>query len=157
MGGGDSRLVDQLVARGIRCVTVVDIAAAALSRARHRLPHAPVTWIEADVAGMGWTADPADLWHDRAVFHFLTDRADRARYVERLTRTLKPGGQAVIATFALEGPPKCSGLQVVRYAPEGLAAELGASFRLQETVREAHRTPGGTTQEFWYSRFGRVT
>ena len=109
------------------------------------------------MTGEGWTADPVDVWHDRAVFHFLTDPADRARYVERVSRTVKPGGQAVIATFALEGPPKCSGLQVVRYAPEGLAAELGASFRLEEATREAHLTPGGITQEFWYSRFVRVT
>jgi SAM-dependent methyltransferase len=151
VGGGDSRLVDRLVARGIECITVVDISGIALRRAQNRLPNAPITWIEADVAGE-WSVAPADFWHDRAVFHFLTDAADRASYVEHLKKNLKPGGQAIIATFALDGPPKCSGLPVVRYSPETLAAELGASFHLEETTRETHPTPFGNTQEFWYSR-----
>jgi SAM-dependent methyltransferase len=142
VGGGDSRLVDHLVARGLRCVTVVDISGVALSRAMERLPGAPVTWIEADVAGE-WSAPPVDLWHDRAVFHFLADAADRARYVEHLRRILKSGGQAIIATFALDGPPKCSGLPVVRYSPETLSAELGPEFRLDETLRDEHHTPRG--------------
>lgn len=147
--------MDRLVARGIECITVVDISGAALRRTQNRLPEAPITWIEADVAGE-WNATPADLWHDRAVFHFLTDPADRARYVKHLKNTLKPGGQVVIATFALEGPPKCSGLPVVRYSPESIAAELGDSFRLLETAPEAHSTPFGSTQEFWYSRLKRT-
>jgi SAM-dependent methyltransferase len=147
--------VDRLVARGVECITVVDISGAALQRARTRLPDAGITWIESDVAGE-WNAAPADLWHDRAVFHFLTDPADRARYVEHLKNILKPGGQVVIATFALEGPPRCSGLPVVRYSPETLAAELGDSFRLLETAPEAHPTPLGNIQEFWYSRLKRV-
>jgi SAM-dependent methyltransferase len=145
-----------LVARGIECLTVVDISGAALRRAQARLPNAPVTWIEADVT-REWSVAPVDLWHDRAVFHFLTDATDRARYVEHLKSTLKPGGQAIIATFALEGPPTCSGLPVVRYSPDGLAAEFGASFSLEETLRETHPTPFGSTQEFWYSRLRRVT
>lgn len=148
--------MDGLVARGIACVTVVDISGAALHRARSRLPHAAVNWIEADVTGPHWNAVPADLWHDRAVFHFLTDPADRARYVARLEETLNSGGQVIIATFAPDGPPTCSGLPVVRYSPEALAAELGASFSLQEAVREVHTTPSGSTQEFWYSRLARV-
>ena len=156
VGGGDSRLVDRLVDRGVECLTVLDISAAALRRARARLPNAPVTWIEADVAGV-WSVVPVDFWHDRAVFHFLTDSEDRARYVEHLKGSLKPGGQAIISTFALEGPPKCSGLPVVRYSPQDLAAELGASFRLEETARETHPTPFGSTQEFWYTRLSLVT
>ena len=144
--------MDRLVDRGLACLTVVDISGAALQRARTRLPDAPVTWIEADVTG-DWNVPRVDFWHDRAVFHFLTDASDRARYVERLTHALNPGGQAIIATFALEGPPKCSGLPVMRYSPETLAAELGAAFRLEDTARETHATPLGGTQEFWYSRF----
>jgi methyltransferase family protein len=151
IGGGASRLVDRLLDRGVRCLTVLDISGAALARAWSRLPDAPVTWIEADVTGP-WTAVPADLWHDRAVFHFLTEPADRARYLDRLTEVLKPAGQAVIATFALEGPPRCSGLPVVRYSPDTLAAELGTSFQLEDAMRESHATPAGGTQEFWYCR-----
>ena len=156
MGGGDSRLVDGLVARGLACLTVVDISGAALRRARSRLPAAAVNWIEADVTAAHWRTVPADLWHDRAVFHFLTDAADRARYIERLEETLKRDGQVIIATFAPEGPPKCSGLPVVRYSPDALEAELSASFSLQEAVREVHTTPSGSTQQFWYSRLARV-
>src|SRR5262249_12672619 len=102
------------------------------------------------------TAAPVDLWHDRAVFHFLTAASDRARYISRLREILKPGGQAVMATFALEGPPKCSGLPVGRYSPALLVAELGACVVLEETARETHETPIGRTQEFWYSRLRRV-
>ena len=152
IGGGDSRLVDHLIGREIRCVTVVDISGAALRRAAERLPGASVRWIEADVTGL-WTAPPVDLWHDRAAFHFLTDAAERVRYVEHLTNILKPGGQAIIATFALDGPPKCSGLDVVRYSPETLAAELGPTFRLVDTLTDEHHTPMGGVQLFHYSRF----
>jgi hypothetical protein len=144
--------VDYLLGRGVRCVTVLDISGAALRRAQDRLPGAPVRWIQSDVAG-DWSAAPADFWHDRAVFHFLTDAADRARYKEHLTAILKPGGQAIIATFALEGPHKCSGLPVVRYSGEALAAELGSEFRLVEAVQELHHTPTGVVQPFCYSRF----
>ena len=154
VGGGDSRLVDHLIARGLRCVTVVDISRAALERAKQRLTDAPVTWIEADVAGQ-WSAVPVDFWHDRAVFHFLTDAADRARYVEQLRRMLKPGGQAIIATFALDGPEQCSGLPVVRYSGETLVRELGPEFRLVQTIAETHRTPTGGAQAFLYNRFSR--
>lgn len=155
IGGGDSRLVDHLLARGVRCVTVVDISGAALRRAAERLPGSPVNWIEADVTG-DWTAPPVDLWHDRAAFHFLTGISDRARYVEHLTGILKPGGQAILATFAPDGPAKCSGLPVVRYSADTLAAELGPTFHLVETLREEHHTPGGGAQRFGYHRFMRM-
>jgi hypothetical protein len=147
--------VDHLVARGVDCITVLDISAAALSRVRGRLGNTPVRWIEADVC-REWFAAPVDLWHDRAVFHFLVDASDRDRYREHLEQTLKVRGQAVIATFAPEGPPKCSGLPVMRYSPDALAAELGAAFRLEESARETHATPLGGMQEFWYSRLTRV-
>jgi ubiquinone/menaquinone biosynthesis C-methylase UbiE len=152
VGGGASRLVDHLVARGVLCVTVLDVSGVVISRARERLPHAPVSWIQADVTA-DWTLPPVDLWHDRATFHFLTDREDRRRYADALRRTVKPGGQAIIATFSLEGPTRCSGLPVVRYSVETLAAELGAAFCLIESASEQHPTPGGTTQSFIYTRF----
>jgi trans-aconitate methyltransferase len=110
IGGGDSRLVDALLARGLRDVTVLDVSGAALDRARARLgPAASIpTWIEADVTS-DWKAAPVDIWHDRAVFHFLVDPHDRARYVERLREILEVGGTAIIATFAADGPTTCSG------------------------------------------------
>ena len=144
--------MDHLLARGVLCVTVLDVSGEAICRAKERLPHAPVTWIHADVTSE-WTASAVDLWHDRATFHFLTDSDDRRRYVNALRRTLKPEGQAVIATFAVEGPTRCSGLPVVRYSAETLAAELGSEFQLLESVPEQHRTPAGVTQAFLYSRF----
>ena len=154
VGGGDSRLVDHLIDRGVQCVTVLDISAAALKRAAERLPLAPVKWLEADVTS-DWTAPPVDLWHDRAVFHFLTQASDRERYVARLVRTLKPGGQAIIATFAPDGPAKCSGLAVTRYSSVTLALELSPTLRLVDTMRDEHRTPSGGLQAFSYNRFTR--
>src|SRR5688572_3227185 len=157
IGGGESRLVDALIAIGLRRLAVLDISAEALEHARNRLGPAgkSVTWIEADVTG-AWTADPVDIWHDRAVFHFLTDSADRARYMRKLNELVKPHGTAIIATFALDGPEMCSGLPVVRYSPETLTAELGDDFALVETRRHVHTTPRGTTQSFQYVRFRRL-
>ena len=100
-----------------------------------------------------WSWKSADIWHDRAVFHFLIDPADRSRYRAHLTRTLKAGGSAIIATFALEGPENCSGLPVVRYSPETLANELGPHFALVQSMAHEHQTPWGSKQPFHYSRF----
>jgi trans-aconitate methyltransferase len=157
IGGGDSRLVDVLIARGLGCVAVLDVSGAALARARTRLGSASSipTWIEADVTG-NWRAQPMDVWHDRAVFHFLVDPADRARYVEHLRETLKVGGAAIIATFAPDGPATCSGLPVARYSPEALSQELGADLTLVETVLHTHTTPWGAPQSLQYSRFQRT-
>ena len=157
IGGGDSRLVDQLVARGLTCLAVLDVSGAALRRAQARLGAvaAALIWIESDVAN-GWTLKPMDIWHDRAAFHFLTSVEDRLRYRARLCQTLKPGGSAIVATFALDGPPTCSGLPVVRYSPESLAAELGEEFHLVDAVPCAHRTPWGSTQSFQYSHLQRL-
>jgi SAM-dependent methyltransferase len=156
IGGGDSRLVDHLVARGLRCVTVLDVSAPALARARARLGDRDdrVRWIEADVAGP-WTADAVDIWHDRAVFHFLTEAEDRVRYVAHLRDVVKCGGTVVIGTFAPDGPERCSGLPVCRYDAAGMGAELGGGFTLVETMTDAHRTPSGAVQAFSFSRFVR--
>jgi SAM-dependent methyltransferase len=157
VGGGDSRLVDHLLARGVSCLAVLDISATALQRCRSRLgasASVPI-WIEADVTG-DWALKPMDMWHDRAVFHFLIARADRDRYRERLLSTLKPGGSAIIATFAADGPEKCSGLPVRRYSPRTLAAELGERFALVESASHVHTTPWGSTQPFQYSRLERL-
>ena len=152
MGGGDSRLVDHLVGR--TCVAVLDVSGAALQRARERLgPASDIpTWIEADVTAE-WSVEPRDIWHDRAVFHFLTTPEDQARYVARLRAILKVQGSAIIATFAPDGPEKCSGLPVARYSPETLAGELGPTVRLIESIPYVHTTPWGATQSFQYSRF----
>ena len=146
--------MDYLLDRGVRCVFVLDVSPAALTRAQERLGprHHDVTWIEADVTG-DWPVPSVDIWHDRAVFHFLTEAVDRARYRDRVLRALRPQGSLIIATFGPEGPEACSGLPVVRYSPEALAAELAAPFRLRETISEMHRTPSGTTQPFYYNRF----
>jgi SAM-dependent methyltransferase len=156
VGGGDSHLVDELIARGLRAVTVLDVSAAAVARARARLgAHGDVpAWIAADVTG-DWSAAPVDVWHDRAVFHFLTAAEDRARYREHLLRVLKPGGTAIVATFAPDGPERCSGLPVMRYSPDALAAELGHPLTLVDSRLHTHWTPWGTGQAFQYSRFRR--
>jgi SAM-dependent methyltransferase len=157
IGGGESRLVDSLLAKGLDCLAVLDVSGEALQHAQARIGAASqvVTWIESDVTG-AWSLKPMDIWHDRAVFHFLTEREDRARYVSHLCQTLKRGGTAIIATFALDGPEKCSGLSVARYSPETLADELGPNFTLVEARPHAHVTPWGAMQSFQYSRFTRT-
>jgi len=156
IGGGDSRLVDHLVSRGLRCVTVLDVSAAALTRARARLGEQAdrVRWIEADVTGP-WTVSQVDVWHDRALFHFLTEAEDRVRYVAHVRDVVDHGGTVIIGTFAPDGPERCSGLLVCRYDAAGIGAELGEGFTLVETVADAHRTPTGAVQSFNYSRWVR--
>ena len=157
VGGGDSRLVDHLAARGLECLAVLDVSGAALQRARARFAGraAVPVWIESDVTA-DWSLKPMDVWHDRAVFHFLTAPDDRARYVARLRGVLKVGGAAIIATFAPEGPERCSGLPVARYSPESLAEALGEGLTLVESRPHVHVTPSGAAQAFQYSRFIRV-
>jgi ubiquinone/menaquinone biosynthesis C-methylase UbiE len=154
VGGGASVLVDFLLDAGYSRLAVLDLAGAALKLARKRLAARAnqVEWFEAGVM----TFQPPHrfaLWHDRAVFHFLTEKADRQKYVQSLERALLPDGHAIIATLALEGPPKCSGLDVMRHDEKSIAAELGASFRLLETRDETHVTPWETEQKFAYFRF----
>ncbi len=152
IGGGASRLVDALLARGFDGVTVLDLSEAALSAAQLRIgaAAASVQWVAADVTA--WQPSHAfDIWHDRAAFHFLVDAADRAAYLERLRHGVKPGGHAIIATFALDGPEKCSGLAVQRYSPQSLAETLGGAFDLVEHHPHRHVTPWGALQSFQFS------
>ncbi|MDE5464572.1 class I SAM-dependent methyltransferase [Bradyrhizobium sp. CSS354] len=156
IGGGASRLVDALLLDGYRDVAVLDLSANALDAAKKRIGAAAsrVDWIVADATT--WRPTKAyDLWHDRAAFHFLTDSGDRTAYIERLRSAVAPGGHVIIATFALDGPEKCSGLPVQRHDSASLAAELGPGFELVETRNEAHHTPWNSTQAFQFSRFKR--
>lgn len=154
LGGGASRLVDHLLDEGYCDLTVLDISGAALQHSRARLGQraARVSWLEADATAFEPPKSYA-LWHDRAVFHFLTDPADREAYRQRLARGLEAGGHLIIATFALDGPERCSNLPVQRYSPETLSAELGTGYRLVETLSEAHITPAQKKQHFVYCRF----
>jgi SAM-dependent methyltransferase len=157
VGGGSSMLVDRLLDRRYRDVSVLDLSEAALQHARDRLGPAGdhVRWIVGDVTTFR-AESPIDLWHDRAVLHFLTAERDRAAYHAVLDRSLTANGQAVIATFATDGPERCSGLPVVRYGEESMRAFLGPGFRLLESVIETHRTPAGVDQRFVYFRAGRI-
>jgi trans-aconitate methyltransferase len=156
IGGGTSRLVDCLVSQGYEDVTVLDLSEAALAAARSRLGDRArqVTWIAADVT-IWEPARTYDVWHDRAAFHFLTGREDQAAYVARLRRALRPGGHAIIGTFAPDGPERCSGLLVSRYDAASLAATFGRGFELIDARRNEHVTPWGATQKFQFSTFRR--
>ena len=156
IGGGASMLVVHLLDLGYSNLAVLDVSGAALDASRSRLGARAggIEWFEADATAFEPPHRYA-LWHDRAAFHFLTSAADRAGYTATLRKTLKPGGAVIIATFAPEGPPKCSGLDVVRYGEQAIAAELGAEFALHEVRREVHITPGGAEQRFNYFRFER--
>lgn len=152
VGGGAATLVDDLLERGYRNVTVLDISEAALVAARKRLGKVSesVHWLRADVTREKFPAQAYDVWHDRAVFHFLTQPEDRLAYVRNVAWAVKPGGHVIVSTFGPEGPAKCSGLDVMRYDASALHAEFGARFRLVESSKELHHTPFGTTQQFLY-------
>lgn len=153
VGGGTSTLVDRLLDRGFTNVSVLEISESAIDLAKARLGERSslVNWVSTDVTV--YRADkPIDLWHDRAVLHFLTEREDRVRYVQSLAGSLAPRGHVVIATFARDGPRKCAGLKVVRYGSREIMALLGDEFELLEIVRETHVTPGKTKQRFSYFR-----
>ena len=152
VGGGASVLVDNLLDAGYRNLTVLDLAESALATSRARLGARAqsVQWIAADITRADLPAAHYDVWHDRAVFHFLTDPADRARYVEQVLKSVKPGGHVIVAAFGPGGPLQCSGLDVMRYAPDALHAEFGAPFRLLGHETETHLTPAGKEQEFVY-------
>lgn len=149
IGGGASVLVDCLLAQGRSALSVLDVSAAALANSRARLGAnaAKVQWIEADVREFEPPQRYA-LWHDRAVFHFLTDPADRERYMAAMRRSLKPRAHVVVATFALDGPARCSGLDVARYDAATLHAQFGDDFELLDSRRETHITPAGAEQRF---------
>jgi ubiquinone/menaquinone biosynthesis C-methylase UbiE len=156
IGGGASRLVDALVERKLGRITVLDISAAALDLTKKRLGEraASVTWEIADVTK--WEPSQRyDLWHDRAAFHFLTDEADQTAYVARLKKAVKLGGYVIIATFALDGPQRCSGLPIVRHDAASLSAILGNEFHVIDVRRHDHTTPSGAVQRFQFSTFRR--
>lgn len=152
VGGGASTFVDDLLDDGYRNLAVIDIADAALAAARSRLGSRSesVDWIVGDVRSSLLPARSVDFWHDRAVFHFLTDAALRDAYLAQVTRAVKPGGHVLVATFALDGPEKCSGLPVVRYDADGIHAAFGDSFDKLGGAAELHETPGGSAQSFVY-------
>ena len=152
VGGGASTLVDDLLQEGYSALTVLDISAAALEAARARLGNAAqaVHWIAANLTEFEFVPHSFDLWHDRAVFHFLTSQRERTAYVDAVLRAVKPDGHVIVATFAEDGPLQCSGLPVMRYAPGALHAEFGAAFTLLEHQRDEHHTPSGVVQKFIY-------
>ncbi len=152
VGGGESTLVDDLLARGYQNITVLDISQTAIAASRKRLGEVSerVHWIVADVTRAPLEPSAYDVWHDRAVFHFLTATSDRAAYVRQVAQAVKPGGHVIVSTFGPEGPTKCSGLEVVRYDAESLHREFGVHFRLLGSSKEQHRTPFGTIQQFIY-------
>ena len=154
VGGGASVLVDRLLAAGFEKLAVLDISAAAIQHARTRLGKLAnrVTWYEADVTAFA-PPHAFELWHDRAVFHFLTDREDRKRYVRALKEAVVPDGHVIIAAFAIGGPKKCSGLEIVQYDAARLCDELGGEFELLETRDEMHITPAHAEQKFSFFRF----
>jgi 2-polyprenyl-3-methyl-5-hydroxy-6-metoxy-1,4-benzoquinol methylase len=152
VGGGESTLVDDLIEEGFQNITVLDVSQAAIDVNRTRLGETAsgVRWLVADITQVELEANAYDVWHDRAVFHFLTANEQRAAYVRQVDRTVKPGGHVIVSTFGPEGPTKCSGLDVVRYDATSLHEEFGGRFRLVESLKEMHQTPFGTTQQFVY-------
>lgn len=152
VGGGASTLVDDLLGSGFKNISVLDLSASALEVARQRLGASGdcVTWIAGDICTVNLPDKAYDIWHDRAVFHFLINPVDRAAYVQQVMKSVKPGGHVIVATFAPDGPEQCSGLPVARYAPGELHQEFGPSFELLEHMSEEHKTPWGSVQHFVY-------
>lgn len=155
VGGGASTLVDDLLEAGYERITVLDLSSAALQVAQRRLGTRAeqVQWLDAEATTATLPASTFDVWHDRAVFHFLTAAADRKSYVNQLRHAVKPGAHIIIATFSLDGPTRCSGLPIVQYSAETLHAELGTQFELISQQNETHLTPSGATQNFIYCHF----
>lgn len=155
VGGGESTLVDDLIGKGYLNVTVMDISRTAIEHAKKRVGSASskAVWLVADVTNTELPVHAYDVWHDRAVFHFLTKPEQRLAYVRQVANAVKPGGHVIVGTFGLEGPVKCSGLDAVRYDVDSLQAQFGSRFRLIESVTELHHTPFGATQQFLYCCF----
>ena len=152
VGGGASTLVDDLLADGYSNVAVLDLSEAALAAAKQRLGGRAqqVSWLVGDITQVNLPRHAYAVWHDRAVFHFLTTAEEREAYVRAVLRAVRPGGHVIVATFAEDGPERCSGLPVVRYSADGLHAQFGAPFTLLRHEREEHHTPAGTVQKFIY-------
>jgi ubiquinone/menaquinone biosynthesis C-methylase UbiE len=154
IGGGASRLAARLAAGGYTDITVADISSAALEQARAQAASVAehITWIEADIRRHRFTRR-YDLWHDRAVFHFMVSSRGRDGYLAVLRRTLRRGGHLILATFGPQGPQQCSGLPTARYDARELAAVLGSAFTLVSSGLETHRTPASADQQFLYAHF----
>ncbi|HKI62313.1 MAG TPA: class I SAM-dependent methyltransferase [Mariprofundaceae bacterium] len=154
VGGGASVLADRLLENGYRNIAVLDLSGKALAYAKKRLgaQSATVDWFESDVTEF-LPPNQYDVWHDRAVFHFLTDAMDRRKYIDTLKRTVRKGGHVIFAAFAIGGPEKCSGLDIVQYDARKIAAELGDAFSLISERHEVHSTPSGGKQNFQYFHF----
>ena len=152
VGGGESTLVDDLLDRGYEEITVLDISQTAIDVSRKRLGNlaSRVHWVGGDITQVTLPPAAYDLWHDRAVFHFLTAPSDRVAYVRQVAHAVKPGGHIIVSTFGPKGPTRCSGLDVVRYSAESLHNEFGVRFRLMQSSRQLHQTPFGTIQQFLY-------
>jgi len=152
VGGGESTLVDDLLGRGYERVTVLDISETAIEVSKKRLGSLAksVHWIAGDATQTGLARGGYDVWHDRAVFHFLTTAQQRVAYVRNVARAVSPGGHVIVSTFGPEGPTKCSGLDVVRYDADALHGAFGAKFRAVESREEIHRTPSGAVQQYLY-------
>lgn len=152
VGGGASTLVDDLLVNGYQHVTVLDLSGAAMVTAKARIgAHTgDVQWLEADILTVELPTNAYDVWHDRAVFHFLTTEDERHAYVQKVLQTVKPGGLVIVATFAEDGPTKCSGLPVIRYSANDLHSEFGEPFELLGHEKESHHTPDGKEQKFVY-------
>lgn len=155
IGGGASTLVDDLLAKGFSNISVLDVSGSALEVSKKRLGNKAnqVQWIESDITMVKLPENHYDLWHDRAVFHFLTKESDRKQYIQMLSNAMKPNAHVIIATFGPGGPLKCSGLDIVRYDTENIKKVLGSAFQLVESIKEIHKTPFGTEQEFMYFWF----
>ena len=152
VGGGASTLVDDLIENAFQNITVLDVSGTALQVARQRLGvrAAHVNWIESDITQVDLPQNTYGVWHDRAVFHFLTQAKERQHYVETVRNSVRKGGHVIVATFAPDGPERCSGLAVMRYSPESLHSEFGDDFEVVDSTRETHHTPFGTDQKFIY-------
>lgn len=152
VGGGESTLVDDLLARGYQNITILDVSQTAIDVTKKRLGLAAehVRWLAADITNVQLAPNTYDVWHDRAVFHFLTSREERAAYVRQVAHAVRPRGHVIVSTFGPEGPTKCSGLDVARYDADSLHEQFGARFQLVDSAKEFHQTPFGTTQQFLY-------
>ncbi len=152
VGVGESTLVDDLLTRGFENITVLDISQTAIDANRKRLgkPSERVQWLVGDITKIDLPRSAYDVWHDRAVFHFLATPGDRVAYVQQVSRAVKRGGHVIVSTFGPEGPTRCSGLEVVRYDADSLHREFGVQFRLLGSSKELHQTPFGTVQQFLY-------
>lgn len=152
VGAGESTLVDDLLAREYERVTVLDVSHTAIEETKARLKSAAdrVRWLVGDITEVALPEHSFDVWHDRAVFHFMVDERSRHKYVRAVANAVRPGGHVIVSTFGPQGPEKCSGLDVVRYDADSLHREFGRKFRIEESAMEIHRTPWGADQQFVY-------